>query len=517
MNAPSLAALILLGALPACASYSELANERDAWTPRSSYIDPLPAAAIAPAAPIDTSGPGAIPGAEPAAAATFSTVAAESLLSAPSRFSPVGSIDPGLRRQTADPAFRETALSSDLGLTRYQTLAFLISPPVLAAERNARAAMEGYAQARDLSDLLSRYSAFTGEGQDAAMAFPAPGAAAYRGRIVEAEVKQAVAGLEAARRDAVAAAARAFRELAYNHSAQAAAGTTARRLGQLATSVAARYQAGEAEMADLADAEGTARMAAAELVSLREEQRGLEARVRAVLGLPPSAPVAAVPPPPEALPEAKDVMREIPPLAELERRALERRPELLSMRAEAEKMELMLQMGRRETYPGFSQNLSLSDNRFLVQSGSNVMEEAFPAARSLTDMQGRPAGAGYGIEAAYLREMVQRLASLREEIRGEEGETVAMVREAWTAFDRARREYELYDRDLVPLARLSRDSALRGYEAGKGALSRAVAALNADLAASLARERRRADLGIALAELVAAAGGPWSSAKETQP
>jgi outer membrane protein, heavy metal efflux system len=423
----------------------------------------------------------------PAPALSFDPDRGERLLASPSFYAP------------AETPGGSTSLAPTFTLARLQALALSFSPPVVAAEKDARAALSAYSQASELADLLRRYAAFSGAGQEAAMLTPSPGPLALQGRIVDAEVKAAVARREGARRDASTAAARAFWELAFNREAQKVAKAEEQRLAQVAASVAARYQAGEASFSDLADAEGAGKRAAADSAALRAEQGAREARVREVVGLPSSAEVGV----PAVAPPATDD----PGLPGLEKLALARSPDLLMRRAEVERMELMVQMGRREGSPGFSQNLSLSDNRFLGQTGGMGAEGGMPA----------PAPASAGLGSAWLRELDGRLAAAREGLRATEAETVSRVREEWSAFDRARREAALFERDLAPLARLSADSALRAFATGKGDLARAVMAENAAGQAELARERRRADLGIARAELIAAVGGPWNPAKETQP
>ncbi|NJL59850.1 MAG: hypothetical protein HC887_09605 [Desulfobacteraceae bacterium] len=47
------------------------------------------------------------------------------------------------------------------------------------------------------------------------------------------------------------------------------------------------------------------------------------------------------------------------------------------MRSMITRMELMIEMAETEIYPGFTQNLSLTDNRAILQSGTMKMQEPF--------------------------------------------------------------------------------------------------------------------------------------------
>jgi outer membrane protein TolC len=490
-----LAALLLLAALPACASYSGLARERDAWQPRRVYVDP----------PEGRTPPAQAPA--PSLDAVFSTAHGKYLLGAPSSFAPAGTVP--FPPRTPDYLGPDWPFREWFDLATLQSFVRSLAPAVEAEAWKARAALQGYSQARALEETLRSYAAFSDEGREPALLHPAPSPAALRAAIVETEVWQARASYESIVRDAQVLGARLFWELAFNRAAQRATAETVRRLDQLAASAAARYQAGGGEFAEMAEGEAARKLAAVELETLKNGQKTLEEKIRALVGMPAEAALGE--------PRAADPPTDDPGLPALERSALDHSPELTRMRAEADKMELMLQMGRRENYPGYSLNLSLTDSRFLAQAGTAATERSFPDGPAVAGMRGRPLGAGYGIEAAYLQELSLLLTSLKIEIRATELKATTAVREAWTAFDRARREHALYLRDIEPLARLSTDSALSGFSAGNVTFAGAAAALNRWFETTLARERKRSDLGIARAELIAAAGGPWSSAKETQP
>ncbi|MHB8765843.1 MAG: TolC family protein [Deferrisomatales bacterium] len=407
----------------------------------------------------------------------------------------------------ADPSRAAQVLAGPIDLADLETLAVLRSPRVLAAESSFRAALEAYGQVANLDELLRRYSAFTEglmtgvggmAGAPPAARFPFPGVLALKGQIAGQEAALARERLEEARAAAVTEARTAWWELRYVDGARAVTASMLDLLKHLDGAAAARYQAGDANFQDVVRVRIAIETTREELATVGEERRNVEARLRAALELPPATPVGATAP--------REPARQAPPADALLRLALEHRQELRAMRAEVGVMERMIEMAETMILPPYTLNLSLFEDRAIAQVGTMPMEATFPTAVAAAEGAGLPRMPWFGANDAYLRETRQRLEAARRELRGAEADTGLMVREAWFRQDRARREADLYGSRVAELSQLALEAATRGYQAGAVAFADVIESYREWLDAMLLAERKRADLGIARAELERAVG-----------
>ena len=414
----------------------------------------------------------------------------------------------------ADDAAAAAALSPQLTLGDVEILALLRSPLVRAAERSLRAALEQYGQVAALDDVLRSYASATGSlmgavgapMEETAARFPFPGMLALKGQIVAADARAARAELSRARRDALAEARRLYWSLAFAHRGAELLGEILGLQEQTVRAMNARYASGQGTLADLTGAQVDVEKARTERETALVERGVFEARLRALLALPRDT-VLGAPRGTEAVPATADA-------GALAGMALERRQELLRMRAMAERMELMLQMTEREIAPGFALGASSFENQPLMQDGTMAMREPFAAVGTAAEGAGSPKLPTAGRTAGYVRETRERLAALREEIRAEEEATVAGVREAWFAFDRTAREARLWSLKVGELTRLASETQDRAYRAGRATLPEALGAARTASESALEAERRRAQHGEAWAALEAAVGGTLQGVRE---
>jgi hypothetical protein len=370
----------------------------------------------------------------------------------------------------------------------------------------ARAAREVFSQAELIDVVLRSYASLTPDsmtgfgGMVPAPDFPFPSVLALKGRIVGAEVRAANERLEAARRDAVTAARRAYGELGFLVQAAETTARMSELLEDLSRSVAARYEAGETSFQDVVRVRIEREKVREELRTLAEERSNQEAEIRGLLALPSEVAVGA--------PAVREPGGALPPQVKLEALALARRQELRAADAMVARMELMQEMVETMTYPGFALGIPPAPR-----------EETAPAGGG-DGMGGSPSGPGaatpaaaeapqrpfFGGDEAYLREIRQRVAGLRSEREAMRAETLVGVRAAWFAADRARREEALYANKVVGLSQSALEASLEGYAAGNVTFSDLLESYTGWFEASLARQRARADMGIARAALQAAVG-----------
>ncbi|MFZ5569856.1 MAG: TolC family protein [Thermodesulfobacteriota bacterium] len=402
-----------------------------------------------------------------------------------------------------DPEASGKMLAGDFPLADLELLAWGRNPMIKAAENGFRAALESYDQVAGLDEILDQYAAFTAGSmvfpktreEMGAMdrQFPFPGITALKGRIVTADIAAARQDLEIARRRAITETRRLYWDLVYNRKAVEIISQTLVLLDGFEASTRKRYASGRAFLREPVMLRIRKEKLKEKQISLIENGRSLEARLKALLLLPGEAVIGQ--------PAGREGRPELPSLKELNRLAAVHRQELIRMRSMIARMEWMIEMGETDIYPGFSPAASFSG----MDGTERPAVDRIQAAMDI----GLPLKPFTGLSDAYLRETRQRLEALRRELEGLTADTVADVREGWTAADRAKREEQLYREKLSELSRLNYLASLRAYESGELSFAETVEALLLELSVRLAGEKRRAELHIAVAELKAAVGFSW--------
>jgi outer membrane protein, heavy metal efflux system len=426
-------------------------------------------------------------------------------------YSPNASQSEALFPALSNDAACEAALSDGFSLETLEILALGRNPMVASADHALKATLEAYSQAANLEDILRQYGAFsaslmTGIGAMSDMEgidkkYPFPGIVSLKGDIVSQEVRMAREDLEIARRSAVTLARKAFWDFWYAGRAIDITTSTLSLFRILEASTARRYETGDTPVQALSAVSVQKQKMMEELTTLEEEKRNGEAKIRALLMLPVAAKIGA--------PGTEDIEKQIPSPESLSLLAGERRQELRKKRAMVARMELMTEMAETEIFPGFTQNLSLTENKAVNQTGTMRMTEPFAVTFEASAGAGLPKNSGYGLAETYLRETRQKLTALRRELSGDEAQTNAIVREAWFAADRARRMLLLYKDRVASFSRLDFTTSLKGVESGAMPFSELIGTVTALFETRLSVEKTAGDLGRAMAELKEIAGVSW--------
>lgn len=418
----------------------------------------------------------------------------ERAVSEPSVFSVFSQTPPRLLKALA-PAFSDERAAVKILFGKFseeslETLALGRNPAVLAADFNLTASLNAYGQLSELMDQLAQYSVFAADtGAGMAAGFPFPDVVSLQGQMVGREAAEAFFEREIARRDALTTARRLYWELWYNGFAARIADETLRLISGLPDAVARRYETGDAVLADVTGALVRKQKLQEERLTLRREEDVLRAKISALLDLPSGSitghPGKSGPSPVFPRPES------------LIATALLRRQEINKLQAAVSRTELAILMMETESGFGRPFNLSLPSKRIARQG-----EEAAAMNGATGSAAPRLSGPTY----AYLLETRARLAALKAELSGVIAQTPALVREAWTRADKAKREAALYSERVETLARLDFSSALKDYETGGLTLSDLTELALARLEARTAALSAQRDLGLALAEMAAAVG-----------
>jgi outer membrane protein TolC len=133
--------------------------------------------------------------------------------------------------------------------------------------------------------------------------------------------------------------------------------------------------------------------------------------------------------------------------------------------------------------------------------GTGADTPSFPEKTMASMKNSSPLKPWYGIDDPWLAQTKQNLFSLRQTLIEEENATDRMVREAWFAADRNRRELDLYKNRILPLSRSALDVSSREYESGSIPFSQAIDSYTYWLTVKLAIAKKQTDLGSSVASL----------------
>ena len=403
-----------------------------------------------------------------------------------------------------DPAAAASALRGAFSLPDLETLALLRNPGIQAAKAEHRAVLAQFSQIERVDAVLGRYSAFTeslttgvgpmtGMSREVTNQFPFPGVTALKGQAVDAAARAAREELSAARMDAVTGVRKIFWNLRFIGRARQIEAETMELLDRLESAADSLYRSGKTSFQDVVRITIRRKRLAEEIVTLRERERNLEARLLQLLDLPPETAVGR--------PETRQPVRALPKLETLYALARKHRPELRRIRANIERMARMVEMGETMSRPSLSLDLSAWSDKPAMQVGSQAMRPTFPEKTMASMGAGSPQKPFFGGREAWLEETRLRLAAMEERLKAMESMTEREVRDAWFELDRAIRETRLFSETVVDLSRSALEVSSRGYESGSVPFASVIGAYTDWLDARLGEARKKSDIGVARAEL----------------
>ncbi len=402
-----------------------------------------------------------------------------------------------------DAAAAERALTPSFTLETLEILSLLRNQGVISAERTFQGKLQSYSQVSNLDEILRQYAAFTqavmtgvgdmADKESPAMKFPFPGVLALKGEIVNQEVKIAREELETVRKTVVTDSRKIFWNLTYNRRAQEITAATLELLDQLELSARKRYEVGKESLQDVIRVQIQQEKLREEQNTLKEEQRNLQTDIRKIVDLVPGSDIG--------VPVIREPRRNLPDLDRVTEVALAQNQDVRIIRAMIGRTERMIEMAETEIYPRFTQNLSLFENKAIVQVGSIRTEAPFADVAKSSRGEGLPKNSWFGLGDAYLRETRDNLDALGKALKNAENRLRFRVREGWFKLDLAIRQERLYTRKIKELSRLSAEVTGLRYEAGVAEMRDVIEFYMTWFEARLTSEREKSKIGIARAEL----------------
>ena len=276
---------------------------------------------------------------------------------------------------------------------------------------------------------------------------PAPGKRRLRGEIADKEAAAAFDEYLATRLNVVSQLKQAYHELHHAIVAIAFVDRDRELLDHIARTAEARYAAGRGAEQDILRAQTELALFAAQRVQYEQERTARQIEINALLNRPQGGPIEA---PPDIAAGPMPA-----PLEEMLAQARANSPLMSRGRDTVQGDELEASLARKDYAPDYTVS-----GGYFNQGGMPPMWQArvdfrLPAyfwRKQRPAVAEREAGASQA-RHAYAETWV---------------EIEAGVREQYSVAEAARRLVDLYEKSVIPEARLAYESAMAGYEAGHG-------------------------------------------------
>ena len=388
-----------------------------------------------------------------------------------------------------------------LSLERAWRLGEERNPTLTAARASWQASIERYPQVTALADPIFGYGLAPGTiGSDESVygqkielvqRFPWPGKLGLRGEVALGDAEAMGDELESARQHLKHAITEAFyafwlvdRAIEINHTNQ-------ELLAEFERIAKSRYAAGLASKSDALQAEVEHQHLVHRGIALERERKVARARLNTLLNLPPKSPLPAAP-------RKVSLPTRVPVLADLERAALESRPELHGLAHAVEARAADVDLAHREFLPDFAVNAGYSslwevvDKRTVVGLSIDVPLQLARREAAVNEA-----------EAAQ-----RRASATLDQARAE---ALLEVSEAYDQLVETEHVVHLYSSSILPVARESLDTARVGYEAGSNDFLTLVQSEKSLYLADLTYQEALAAYHQGRARLEFAVGRPFSS------
>lgn len=282
-------------------------------------------------------------------------------------------------------------------------------------------------------------------GISLSQAIPYPGKRGLRRQVAEREAEGAGAMVDATRLSVVSRLKTAYYDLVFIHQSLDVVDRTRRILQDFEKTAQARYSVGEGIQQDVLKAQVELSMLTQRSATLEQMREGTGAMLNSLLDRPPDAPLGR--------PEDFSPPRPVPPLAELNRLALENNPELKARQRAIEASQTQVALMKKEYKPDFAVSGGWRSRGGLDDLYQVMVEVELPWQRERRR---------YGVQEALASvEAAQKSRRAMEEM------VLAKVRDLFTMAARAERLARLYQTAIIPQATFSLESATSAYRVGK--------------------------------------------------
>lgn len=357
----------------------------------------------------------------------------------------------------------DKTLAQPVTLDLLLPIAFERNPMIAEKRRAWKAAIEQYPQTVYLDNVLQQYNAFTRqletkvgmEPQRTLMTFqfPFPGLLALKGEVISAEVRIREKAYEIAVRDMVSEMRMAWHDYFFVQHSIEINQDTQNLLRDLEGVARKKYEAGKAELNDVIKAQVELSRLSNDLITVEEEFKTAIARLNSLMNRAPDAPLGA----PQ---DAGDQELKLP-LDQLYPLSLKEEQELRMIELEIEKMELMIRMSAKMTFPDPTRGASYFEDRSGLLVGPPREMATFKR-----DPMSMPRF-WFGSDDAYLRELKEDVGAMKEKLRSKQDLLHFEIKRSHYTLDASQRQRDLYQTNLIPQAKKALEASRTAYIAGK--------------------------------------------------
>jgi outer membrane protein TolC len=335
------------------------------------------------------------------------------------------------------------------------------SPEILAAQKKYEAAKQRPSQAGSLPDptLSMGWNSNgnplpgAGLGTDATsnigfsvmQEIPAPGKQRLRSNIAQKEAAAQFQEMQSVELSVISRVKQAFFKLQHSDVARDVLERDRDVLKKLLSITEIRYAAGQAAQQDVFKAQIQLSLLEAKILQLDRERRLRAAELNSLLNRPPEAPIGK-PGEPHIAPISKT-------LAEIQAAALETSPARMKDQAMTERAELAVNLARKDFYPDYA------------LSGGYYNQGGLPAFYSFRADVKIPVYFRSKQRAA-LTEQTQVLSEARHAFQATAQSLNFRIADDYSSAETSLQLINLYQKTVIPQAKLAVDSALASYETG---------------------------------------------------
>ncbi|PLX39741.1 MAG: hypothetical protein C0608_11225 [Deltaproteobacteria bacterium] len=385
---------------------------------------------------------------------------------------------------------------------------------VRSQRERALAAIESISQVALLDEILSSYSVLTESlmnkvgpmkgSSPVEMTYPSPSVTSLKVSVAKNEASIERENYFATLRDKLFELEALHNELTLVREDKRLKEELLELLGSVESVATALYETGKSDFQDVISVR-VKRLSLGEMVrSLEERDLALTTSILQLVDLTDSS-VAINTPDKGALSASPDSWKNLLP------DALISRQELRLIRAKIAKMEAMIEMGESMLTPSIDHGFSRFQDRPLAQVGSGAMAETFPTKENAAMGYASPKKPWYGASDSYLTELRIKLSAAKSSLAEAESKTASMLHEKWSVLDAAKRDFTLYDNEVVALRRSALDAGGAAYESGSLPFPKLIALYDAYLDAALSRAKSYSKYETTLAAIEKIVGAPISA------
>lgn len=429
---------------------------------------------------------------------------------APGLIAAGGAVQPG---PSAPPATHGIHLEAQARLPDLIFYAYEQNPTIQGAREAWRGVVEKYRMSVSLPDPQFMVTYFpqpieTRLGpQDwnvsISQRFPFPGRLSKEGEVVAQEVAMARLDLDRAVRDVAVAVQESYHELSYIRQARAIAGKNAGLLDELRKISETAYAEDRATFLDVAKSQSQTGQLRYDMLLLEELEETERARLNGLLNREPAAPIGELAPVP--------VRPLLYSLDDIYAMAESRQEEIRMADAQVSQAERRMELARYQNLPDFSVGL--------FYAGIGQPDVAMPPPEAGDDAVGIQFGVSmplwFGKNASRTRQATADAQRARAVKIDRVNQTRTQIRSLYFKVENARRLMTLYEKEMIPQALASMETAETWFREGQGSFSDMVEIQATAYNFQLSMARARADYGKALAGLERLAGADLTRREAT--